>query len=178
MPTFVVEDGSAKSDANSYVSIADADSYFDNGTAPSTWTDATEADKQKALRIATSYVSERYSIRWRGVIQSDTQSLDWPRNGVVDAATGLVYDNDEMPKKLLNATAEVALRYLSGTSLRPDVKPGEGNVTNSSITVGAISISEDFVGSATTATQFPEVHDKLRDLLTDMGAGMLHRVTR
>jgi hypothetical protein len=44
--------------------------------------------------------------------------------------------------------------------------------------VGAISISEDFVGSATTAKKFPVVHQQLRALLTDAGAGMMHRVTR
>ncbi|MAK71780.1 MAG: hypothetical protein CMF19_07020 [Idiomarinaceae bacterium] len=178
MPTFVVEDGTGKSDANSYVSVANADTYFDNYGAPATWTGASTANKEKALRIATAYVSERYGNRWRGVIDSDTQALDWPRSGVVDAATGLYYDNDEMPTKLLNATAEVALRQLAGTSLRPDVKAGEGNVTNSTISVGGISISEDFIGSATTSPDFPEVRDKLRDLMTDGGAGLLHRVTR
>lgn len=176
--TFVVEDGSGKADANSYASVAAADSYFVNQKNPSSWRTATTAAKEQALRIATNYISETYSSRWRGVVQSETQALDWPRNGVVDADTGLSYDYDEMPQKLINATAEIALRHVDGVDLRPDVAAGEGNVTNSSVTVGAISISEDFVGSATTAKKFPIVHQQLRALLTDMGAGMLHRVTR
>ena len=128
--------------------------------------------------MATFYISERYGNRWRGVIDSDTQALDWPRSGVVDGDTGLYYDNDEMPKRLLHSTAEVALRYLAGTTLRPDIDPGDGNVTNSTISVGAISITEDFVGTATTAPDFPIVRQQLRSLLTDAGAVMLHRVTR
>ena len=178
MATFVVEDGTGKSDANSYVSIATADAYFDNYGAPSTWTGASTANKQQALRIATAYISEKYGNRWRGVIDSDTQALDWPRSGVVDAATGLYYDHDEMPTKLANATAEVGLRQLAGTDLRPDVVAGDGNITNSTVSVGGLSVSEDFIGHATTAPDFPEVRDKLRDLLTDAGASMLHRVTR
>lgn len=178
MPTFVVEDGTGKSDANSYVSVAAADTYFDNYGAPATWTGASTANKEAALRIATAYVSEKYGNRWRGVIDSDTQALDWPRSGVVDADTGLYYDNDEMPTRLLNATAEVALRHLAGTSLRPDVVAGDGNITNSTISVGGITVTEDFIGSATTAPDFPEVRDKLRSLLTDGGAALLHRVTR
>lgn len=176
--SFVVEDGSGKADSNSYVSVEAADVYFERQGNPSTWSSSTRAQKQMALRVATSYISERYGNRWRGVIDSDTQALDWPRSGVVDADTGLYYDNDEMPARLLNATAEVALRYRAGTTLRPDVAIGDGNVTSSTVSVGGISITEDFVGSATTAPDFPEVKDKLRSMLTDGGAGMLHRVTR
>ena len=83
-----------------------------------------------------------------------------------------------MPTKLANATAEVGLRQLAGTDLRPDVVAGAGNITNSTVSVGGLSVSEDFIGHATTAPDFPEVRDKLRDLLTDAGASMLHRVTR
>ena len=176
--TFVVEDGTGKADANSYVSVSAADSYFDKQGNPAGWSSSTQAQKEMALRVATAYITERYGNRWRGVIDSDTQALDWPRSGVVDADTGLYYDNDEMPARLLNATAEVALRYRAGTTLRPDVAIGDGNVTSSTVSVGGISITEDFVGSATTAPDFPEVRDKLRSLLTDGGAGLLHRVTR
>ena len=176
--SFVVEDGTGKSNSNSYASVEAADSYFTNRENPSAWRTATTNTKQQALRVATSYITETYGNRWRGVIDSDTQALDWPRSGVVDADTGLYYDNDEMPPKLINATAEIALRHVNGVDLRPDVAAGEGNVTNSSVTVGAISISEDFVGSATTAKKFPIVHQQLRALLTDGGAAMLHRVTR
>jgi len=176
--SFVVEDGTGKSNSNSYASVEAADSYFTNRENPSAWRTATTNTKQQALRVATSYITETYGNRWRGVIDSDTQALDWPRSGVVDADTGLYYDNDEMPPKLINATAEIALRHVDGVDLRPDVAAGQGNVTNSSVTVGGISISEDFVGSATTAKKFPIVHQQLRALLTDMGAGMLHRVTR
>ena len=176
--TLIVETGSGLPDANSYASVAFVDDYFLYRSNPTTWTDATTADKEQALRMATFYISERYGNRWRGVIDSDTQALDWPRSGVVDGDTGLYYDNDEMPKRLLHATAEIALRYLAGTTLRPDVEPGDGNITSSTVSVGAISITEDFVGTATIAPDFPIVRQQLRSLLTDAGASLLHRVTR
>ena len=176
--TLIVEDGSGVSNANSYTSVAEADAYFSLRENPATWTGAEVAVKERALRMSTAYITEQYGNRWRGVIDSDTQGLDWPRSGVVDGDTGLYYDNNEMPKRLLNATAEVAVRYIAGTALRPDVEPGDGNVTNSTISVGSISITEDFVGMATTAPVFPIVKQQLRSLLTDAGATLLHRVTR
>ena len=174
----IVEDGSGVPNANSYTSVAAADAYFLIRENPAAWTGATTDAKEEALRMSTAYLTEQFGNRWRGVIDSDTQGLDWPRGGVVDGDTGLTYDNDEMPKRLLSATAEVAVRYLAGTALRPDIEPGDGNITSSTMSVGGISMTEDFVGTATTAPVFPVVKQQLRSLLTDAGASLLHRVTR
>tara|TARA_R110000824_G_scaffold59323_9_gene159395 strand:- start:717 stop:1250 length:534 start_codon:yes stop_codon:yes gene_type:complete len=174
----IVEDGTGVPNANSYTSVAAADAYFLIRENPAAWTGATTDAKEEALRMSTAYLTEQFGNRWRGVIDSDTQGLDWPRSGVVDGDTGLSYDSNEMPGRLRNATAEVAVRYIAGTALRPDVEPGDGNITSSTMSVGGISMTEDFVGMATTAPVFPVVKQQLRSLLTDAGATLLHRVTR
>ena len=61
MLTLVKEDGTGKSDANSYASVADADAYHEGHLYASAWTGATTADKEKALVMATRL---RTATRW------------------------------------------------------------------------------------------------------------------
>ncbi len=79
MPTIsdlVVENGSGLLDANSYISIADADTYHDlRGNAA--WTAASESDKVIALVRATSYVDARW--KFTGEPVQKTQALSFPK---------------------------------------------------------------------------------------------------
>jgi len=73
----VVEDGTGLSDAEAYVSVADADAYhaqFGNAN----WAAATLASKESALRRAAQYIDTQY--RFRGDPLNDTQALAWPRS--------------------------------------------------------------------------------------------------
>ena len=71
----VVEDGTGLSTAESYISVADADTYHsDRGNA--LWT-GTDAVKEEALRQATEYLDATYD--WKGSISLTTQALNWPR---------------------------------------------------------------------------------------------------
>lgn len=83
---FVVEDGTSKSDANSYTTIAFADQYFENHDNPSDWTGSTQAEKEMALRNATQYLDRYYGGRWRGRKKDldENQALDWPRVSAYD----------------------------------------------------------------------------------------------
>lgn len=70
---FVVEDGTAKADATSYVTIAEADGYFaDRGMTG--WTGA-DAVKQSALIKATDYIEGRFGQRFIGSKKTTTQAL-------------------------------------------------------------------------------------------------------
>lgn len=104
----VVEDGTGLSNAESYLSVTDANTYFTNlGTTA--WT-GTDAVKEAVLRKATQYLDATYS--WAGTIASTTQALNWPREGVEDSQ-GRDLDNT-VPRAIENATAELALAALSG----------------------------------------------------------------
>jgi len=103
-----VEDGTGLSNADSYLSVAAADTYHTNfGNA--TWTGTTAA-KESALRKATQYLDSSYV--WNGDISSLTQALGFPRINIEDFE-GRVLDNT-VPKNLKDATAELALLSLSG----------------------------------------------------------------
>jgi Putative DnaT-like ssDNA binding protein len=117
---FVVEDGTAKSDANSYVAIAEADGYFsDRGIIA--WTGA-DAVKQAVLVKATDYIEGRFGQRFIGSKKTTTQALSWPREDACDFA------DTEIPVKLRYACCEYALRALTA-ELAPDIKVDASGLT-------------------------------------------------
>lgn len=111
---FTVEDGSGKTNANSYVSVENADQYhLDRGN--SVWAALATAVKQNYLVRATDYVDQRFGERWVGLRGSDTQALDWPRSCVVGI------EPDALPVKLIYAVCEYAIRCSEG-QLAPDLE--------------------------------------------------------
>jgi hypothetical protein len=107
--TLIVEDGTGKVDAESYLSTAAADTYFSN-LGNSSWTGST-AVKEAALRKATTYLDSTY--RWAGEIFSVEQSLNWPRISVYDSQGRDL--SETVPTLLKNACAELALISLTET---------------------------------------------------------------
>ena len=115
----VVEDGTAKTDAESYISVADAGTRH-TAFGNTAWT-GTDAVKEAALRRATAYMLQAYRERWHGYRKTATQALDWPRSfvylepfvhGAVGAYPYLV-DDTTVPDEIANACADLALRALS-----------------------------------------------------------------
>jgi hypothetical protein len=122
----IVEDGSGKSDAQSYVSVTDADDYHANHSASTDWSGADTADKEKALRLATQWLDATYHGRWKGVRFSADQALDWPRDSV--ELDGYVLSVSDLPQQLLDATCEMALKERGrGDDQEQD---GEGRADN------------------------------------------------
>jgi hypothetical protein len=82
--------------SNSYVSLADAETYFEGRPFASAWTGADQADKEQALVYATTILErERWAGCEGGNVQAAlTQALAWPRRWVPtlewDAAPQLV----------------------------------------------------------------------------------------
>lgn len=111
----VVEDGTGKSDAETLISVADADAYF-AARGNTIWAAiATDAEKEQLLRKASDYILGTYGPRWAGIRLLSTQALDWPRVGVV--ADGWLVNSDEVPNLVANASAELALQANSGDLL-------------------------------------------------------------
>ena len=119
--SLIVEDGTAKVDSESYISVADADTYHSNlGNA--SWATLTTTVKEQLLRKATNYMVQTYRMRWAGVRKTDDQALDWPRYLVPRLDTEAVYayyDSDSVPGEVKVACAELALKANSMT-LAPD----------------------------------------------------------
>ncbi len=85
--TLVVEDGTGITNANAYVSVAAADSYFAarNNTV---WSSKTTAEKEAAILYATSFLDAAFL--WIGHITHDEQALGWPRGWAYDHEDRLI----------------------------------------------------------------------------------------
>lgn len=140
----VVETGSGSSTANAYLSAADADTYFTDHGAPSTWTAATTPNKEAALRQATQYLDATYHGRWRGTRANETQALAWPRADAEDD-DGFTFSSTALPQALKDACAEAALAYLTDGDLIPDVDE-PGTIGSEAVSVGPISTSTTYLG--------------------------------
>lgn len=123
IPTLDTTIGGASS--NSYVSVAEADSYFDARLNTEAWT-ATSDNKTRALLMAAQRLE---SENWIGSRVTTTQRLAWPRLYVqkVDGSGygwgygyayrcqfGDVYLSTEIPQRVKDAQCELALSFLDG----------------------------------------------------------------
>lgn len=112
----VVEDGTGLDNAESYLSVNDADSYFetmrgDASEYASDWLSDTTTDpiKEACLRWATKLIDKLW--RWDGQKSTTTQKLRWPRSYVYDDEGDQV-EGDEIPDDLKWAVAEQARALL------------------------------------------------------------------
>jgi hypothetical protein len=62
--------------ANSYVTLADADAYFETTPDATNWDDKTNDQKNRALISATRWID---ALSFYGKRCSETQALKWPR---------------------------------------------------------------------------------------------------
>jgi len=87
------------------------------------WANLDTTTKQACLIRATDYLQKRFSRRWKGVRVSWSQSLDWPRLDIWDDKKLLLVQSNAIPKKLIQATCEYALRAAVVGELAPDPVP-------------------------------------------------------
>ena len=106
----ILEDGTGPAGSNSYVDPAGAffTSYLAGHLYGSTLSTATDANKEAALRMATTTLD--YSVTWQGYRNTAEQSLEWPRTGVV-VETRLIA-SDTIPLPIQQATMELAIALL------------------------------------------------------------------
>ena len=95
--------------ANSYCTLAEADTYHGGRLNNATWTTAVVDTKVRALITAPRRLDEW--IKWAGSSFASTQALLWPRLDVFDRH-GLEFSSDVIPQFLKDATAEFALFLL------------------------------------------------------------------
>ena len=126
--TLIKEDGTGRSDANSYASVADADAYHEGHLYASAWTGATSPDKEKALVMATRLIDAEY--QFGGVRAVSGQALQWPRVSCLDPdaddelLSGRYVRSNVVPRGVSDAACEMARELLVAD--RTAAPPGEG----------------------------------------------------
>lgn len=167
-----VEDGTAKDDAESYLSVTDANTYH-SARSNAAWTGA-DAVKEAALRKATAFLDGRFRERFKGRRRTKDQALAWPRVNVVDA-DGFDVASNAIPTALKHACAEAALLVIAGTDLTPVLEHG-GAVQAESVQVGPISESKTYRASAPALARYTKLDDLLGGLLKTAGvSGYIER---
>lgn len=163
----VVENGTGLPTANTYISIADADTYHgDRGNTA--WADAIISAKEAALIKATQWLDGMYRKRWLGKRLTAVQMLGWPRAGAVDHE-GYELPSHEVPIRVGYAVAEVALLVVVGQDINPVLERG-GRIKREKIG----PIETEFADGAPAREEFTIVSDLLRGLVR--GPGL--RITR
>ncbi len=148
--TLVVEDGTGKTDANVYISLAFADAYHeDRGNTK--WENAPIPDRESALIRATDYIEKRWGIWFRGIKSSSAQALQWPRISAFDNNRYALAN--EVPTPLQKACAEYALRAFLNQVLAPDPlqtapeqNHEEGSVVTTDVVAGEVQEKREKVG--------------------------------
>ena len=159
----VVEDGTGLTNADSYLSEADADTYVAAHGADAVWTAALTADKEEALRLATQALDAQYGGQWRGLRANDTQALDWPRENAEDD-DGYAIDDESVPTALEHACAELAVKEVNGDTLVADLT-NPGAVKRELRKVGPITKEDEYVGGKSQIKSYRLVEMLLRPLI-------------
>ena len=164
MATLIVEDGSNVSGANTYITVAELDTYAaDRGV---TITAADEAAKGLLIIEAMDYIE---SLDYIGFKNQEDQSLQWARaNVVIDS---FLIPVNSIPKLLKDAEAEVALAIDQGESPLEQIE----RVTQRE-KVGSLEVEYSNNGQSTTLIR--KIHAKLNKLLKSGSGGISFKVSR
>lgn len=165
----IVEDGTGKSDADSYVSLLDArDIAAKYGkTLP---VDDTSAEA--ALRNGAVYVGLQEPAMC-GSRVSAAQALAYPRQGV--SLYGFPVLSDEIPAQIINAQVMAAVEYGAGTDVRAT---DDGKAIASEEVTGAVAVSYFNNGKTGGAVTITAAMDALRPLLCGSTNGASFAVYR
>jgi hypothetical protein len=130
---------------NSYATVDEADTYFENRLDVAAWIEATTSQKEQALITATATIDEQ---KWGGYAVSASQALAHPRAlDYFDPKMGrtLSTSSTSVADRVINGTLELAYHLLNNDGLLDST----GQVTD--ITVGKISLT-----SIRTSSIFPK----------------------
>lgn len=154
----IVEDGTAKPDAEALCSVDAADAHHAARGAAAWAALATDA-KEQALRRATDYMGQVYGLLWSGTRTTSTQALDWPRADVARPEVDDYYwPSNVVPAAVVKACAELALRAASGPLL------GDQGREVVEQTVGPITTK--YAQGSSQATRYAAVDAMLAGMLT------------
>lgn len=131
MATIVKETGAVVSGANSYVTLAEAETIAETIFSRAEWDAATDARKTEALIYAARLLDS--SIQWRGYKTLTSNPMQWPRSYVPSNDSSLTYLADNIvPVEVQNAQVEAAIYLFRGD---PTLSITEGGVKREKVDV-------------------------------------------
>lgn len=175
--TIVATVGSAT--ANSYVTLAEADTALEARLNTTLWDAATDDTKNRALVEAQA---ELQSLSWVGTRTDAVQALAWPReyapdpdapsDADLDTLPVPTFDDDEIPVRVKNAQIELAFQFVKAGTTDLAMPSGTDGILRKKVDV----LETEYAGPGHRATRgvarFPRVAQLIAPLLTG-GAGSL-----
>lgn len=172
--SLIVEDGTGKTNSESYISVTDADTIHSN-LGNTSWGTLTTTVKEQLLRKATNYMVQTYRMKWAGYRKTVDQALDFPRYSVPRLDTEALYayyDSDSVPSEVRVACAELAFKAYS-----EDLSPDMDRLTKRE-KVGQLEVEYDTINGMPYKV-FRAVDSLLKPLLINNGAnGMSVKLAR
>ena len=157
----IVENGTGLPNADSYVSVEFADSYF-SARGVSAWVALTQTQKEQALIKGTDFIDSIY--QWYGKKATTEQSLRFPRVNLRD------YEGQEVtgvPNCLKQAVCDASMLSANGTELF-QTKNENGDVVSETITTLSFTYSKSDKSEKTTQTTlYDSINTKLRGLFKE-----------
>jgi len=155
------------SDANSYVTLAEADVYFADRMHSSAWDSLSD---QEPMLISASQMLDWY-VKWKGAKATSIQFMLWPRTGVV-RPDGSTVNDDVLPPEVKIAVYELALSSIEADRTVDDPLAGIGQLQAGSLMIKAGAEKPN----QTNAKTIPEhVYKILKDLYNSGGTVWLLR---
>lgn len=178
----IYEDGTAKSTANSFVSIEDANDYHALRNNES-WGKLSVGVRKSLLIKATDYMEQVYRDRWQGLRKTASQALSWPRewvpredyyaidSAIPDSVDGtFYYASNVVPTEVKNACADLAYKANSA-----DLSPDIDRVTKRE-KLGPMEVEYQDYGKPYKT--FRNVDNILSVLLKSSGSGVFRKLER
>jgi len=130
----VIEDGSGKTNAQTYYSSASVGSYCSQ-MGYTSWASLATTSQEQAILRGMAYIE---SFDYKGTKGSSNQSLEWPRSNAKDK-NGYSIASNTIPLKMKKAVAEASYR-----------ESVESGVLQPVLTIGAGVIKKEKIGPIET----------------------------
>lgn len=149
--------------ADSYVTVEEADAYFNTRVDVAAWQEADVPLKEQALLTAAAAL-ERY--QWVGVIADPSQPLAWPRVGsYFDPRAGYIVPLSGVPRGVKHAQMELAYHYINNDGVLDE------GTSATKVQVGPIKVEGIVTASRSTSI----VHQLVSPLLAKGSSNMWWR---
>lgn len=145
--------------------VSDADSYH-AARIGSTWSTATELQKQQSLISATRFIDR--AVEWSGTQTSSSQALEWPRDGA--KCDGVAVTDGTVPDDFATAVFEMAQILFTDST----AQDGEGTGSNIKRVKAGSAEVEFFTPTigAEFSTRLPTVVNDLIGCYIDVTTGL------
>lgn len=159
--------------SNTYLTLAEAETYFEGRLHVEVWDSSTEDNKNRSLVMASKRISQEAFF---GDRQNDTQKLSFPRVGL--SYLDGVYLDGIIPEQIKEAQCELALHLLQTDMSKPSVDTS--NIK--SVKVGSIGVDYAIDNNDNVSRGYDELPPFVTSLLSDfsrtVSSGGFFTVTR